>query len=276
MAAFARCGSHSHPFTLVPGYALQFERLHNFRDVGGHETQRGRRLRTGVLFRCAELQQSTARDLTLLRDLGIRLICDLRSPAESARKQPRQLWAPPPRLVNVPLHDPAVHDRQRQRILGFLWGKDGPERFRSFCHLYYQHLAFERAARIGEVLTLLASPDSQPALIHCTAGKDRTGMIVAFLQLLLDVPFETVQREYLRTNEDTAPRLERLLSSFRLTTFSPALSERMRLIVTTHPEYLAEVHRRIVDSHGSIEQYVRQLCGLSLQTVEQLRRQLVE
>jgi protein-tyrosine phosphatase len=254
----------------------RFEQLHNFRDIGGCETLDGRRLRTGVLFRCAELHRASARDLAQLRELGIKLICDLRSPDESERKQPRKWWSPAPRLINVPLHDPAIHDGQRRKILGFLWGTAGVARFQAFCRLYYQHLAFERAARIGEVLTLLASAENQPALIHCAAGKDRTGVIAAFVQLLLGVPFATVRTEYLRTNEDIGPRLERLLATLRLTKLSPPLSARMRLIMTTHPEYLVEIHERIVATHGSFEQYVGQECRLNRETIEQLRRRLLE
>lgn len=254
----------------------RFDQLYNFRDLGGCETAAGRRLRTGVLYRCAELHRGTPRDLDQLKDLNLALICDLRSPRESARKQPRLRWSPAPRLVNVPLHDPGHHDEQRRRILGFLLRTDGAERFHTFCRLYYRHLAFERAARIGEAITLLAIPENQPALIHCAAGKDRTGLVAAFIQLLLGVPFATARAEYLRTNDEVAPRLERLIDRLYLTTLSPALSQRLRLIVTTYPEYLAEIHDQIVTAHGSIEQYVIQVCGVRPQVVRQLRQHLLE
>lgn len=254
----------------------RFDQLYNFRDLGGCAAGAGRRLRTGVLFRCSELQRATPRDLAQLRDLNLALICDLRSPRESARKQPRLPWAPAPRLVNVPLHDPNHHDAQRRRILGFLLRADGVERFRAFCRLYYQHLAFERATRIGEAITLLASPENQPALIHCAAGKDRTGLVVAFIQLLLGVPLATVRAEYLRTNDEVGPRLERLIDTLYLRALSPALSERLRLIVTTDPEYLVEIHDQIVASHGSVERFAIEVCGVRPQVVEQLRDGLLE
>lgn len=261
---------------MSPASPLRFEQRHNFRDLGGVETGQGQRLRSGVFFRCSELQRCTARDLAQLEALGIKLICDLRSPRESARKQPRQLWAPAPRLVNVPLHDPRLHDGQRWRISSFLWGKDGVERFRAYCRLYYQHVVFDRGALIGEAITVLANRGNQPALIHCTAGKDRTGLVAALIQLLLGVPFATVLAEYLRTNEATEPRLERLLGSLCLPVFAPAFSERMRVIVATHPEYLLEVHARIISDHGSIERYLSTVCGVQSETVERLRHLLLE
>lgn len=254
----------------------QFEQLYNFRDLGGCETKEGRRLRTGVLFRCAELQRGTSRDLAQLRALNLALICDLRSADESARKQPRLMWTPAPRVVNVPLHDPKHHDAQRRRILGFVLRKDGNERFRAYCRLYYQHLAFERAARIGEAIALVAKPENQPALIHCAAGKDRTGLVAAFIQLLLGVPFSTVRAEYVRTNDAVKPRLERLLASLHSSTLSPTLSERLRLIATTYPEFLGEIHDQILAAHGSFEQYLCQACGVQSQVVDQLRQQLIE
>lgn len=255
---------------------LRFDQLYNFRDLGGCETSEGRRLRTGVLFRCAELHRGSARDLDQLKQLNLALICDLRSPRESMRKQPRLTWAAAPRLVNVPLHDPCHHDEHRRRLLGFLLRRDGVERFRAFCRLYYQHLAFERATRLGEAITLLASPENQPALIHCAAGKDRTGVVAAFIQLMLGVPFSTVSAEYVRSNDEVGPRLERLIATLRLSSLSPALSERLRLIAATYPDYLAEIHDQILAAHGSIEQYLCQLCGVRPQTVEQLRARLLE
>lgn len=255
---------------------IHFEQLYNFRDLGGCETEGGRRLRTGILFRCGELHRGTARDLVQLRALNLELICDLRSPRESARKQPRLLWTPAPRVVNVPLHDPDHHDAQRRRILGFLLRTNGAERFAAFYRRYYHHLAFERSARIGQAITLLASPENQPALIHCTAGKDRTGVVAAFIQLLLGVPFSTVSAEYLRSNDAVQPRLERLIAMLRLTILSPGLSERLRLIATTYPEYLVEIHDQILSAHGTVEQYLCQLCGVRSHVVEQLRERLLE
>ncbi|MEY4549269.1 MAG: hypothetical protein RL685_5464 [Pseudomonadota bacterium] len=252
-----------------------FERLHNFRDLGGCETRHGGRLKSGLLFRSAELHRGTDRDLAQLRSLNLALICDLRSPRESARKQPRQWWEPAPRLVNVPFHDPALHDGQRRRLLGFLSRGNGADRCREFCRQYYQHLAFERAERIGEVITLLARPENQPALIHCTAGRDRTGLVAAFIQLLLGVPFATVQAEYLRTNDDTGPRIEQLLSTLRLATLAPALGRRLQLIATTQPEYLAEIHDRVLAAHGSVERYLAEACGVTRSTVQQLQQRLL-
>lgn len=253
-----------------------FDQLYNFRDLGGCDTAGGRRLRTGVLFRCSELHRGTARDLERLRSLQLAAICDLRSPRESARKQPRLRWAVAPRLINVPLHDPEHHDEQRRRVLAFLLRRDGMERFHEFCRLYYQHLAFERATRIGEAITLLASPQNQPALIHCAAGKDRTGLVSALIQLLLGVPFPRVRAEYLRTNEEVAPRLEQLIARLHLSKLSPALSARLRLIVTTYPEHLGAVHDELLVRYGSVEQYVLQACGVRPQLVEQLRESLLD
>jgi protein-tyrosine phosphatase len=95
------------------------------------------------------------------------------------------------------------------------------------------------------------------------------------IQLLLGVPFETVLAEYLRTNDDTGPRLEQLITTLCLATFAPALGRRLQLIVTTQPEYLTEIHERVLAAHGSVERYLAEACGVTRSTVQQLQQRLL-
>jgi protein-tyrosine phosphatase len=269
--------SESAPVTkTIYGDAVrQLERLYNFRDVGGMPTADGGMSRTGLLFRSGELSKMTARDLDALQGLDIRTICDLRSTRESRKKPLRLAARHSVRVVHIPLHDEATADGSRKKLFGFLLGKAGGDEFREFIREFYHHIAFERALRIGEALTLLAQAENLPAVIHCTAGKDRTGFLAAVIQLLVGVPYPRVAEDYLRSNEHVGPRLEKLTQTVRLLTLFRVSPERMRLILTAQPEILDDVHRKIIDRHGSIADYVSGPCRVERQTLEALRRLLL-
>ncbi len=200
-----------------------FQRLSNFRDVGGLKTADGRTFRAGVLFRSDELSCLNAGDLVKLQGLGIELICDLRSPGESQKRRP-SLPDESIRVVNVPIHEQATQDGSRRKLLGFLFGRTGGDRFRGFSRDYYHHIAFGQTARFREVITLLSEEQNLPALIHCTAGKDRTGFLAALIQLLVGVPYEMVMEDYLRTNDYFGPRLEKFIKVMAVRDAVPGLA----------------------------------------------------
>ncbi|SET28811.1 tyrosine-protein phosphatase [Stigmatella erecta] len=249
-------------------------RLANFRDVGGLKTADGRTFRTGVLFRSGELSRMNAEDWVTLRGLGIQLICDLRSPGESQKRRLR-LTDASIRVVNIPIHEQATQDGSRRKLLGFLFGKAGGERFREFSRAYYHHIAFEQTARIREVITLLAGERNLPAVIHCTAGKDRTGFLAALIQLLAGVRYEEVMEDYLRTNDFFAPQLEKFLKVMRVLTLSQVSPERMRLILMAHPDFLDEVYGTLMKRYGSVETYLREACGIEQDTLRKLKDRLL-
>jgi protein-tyrosine phosphatase len=243
-----------------------FASLSNFRDVGGHATVDGRRMKTGAVFRSDALTRFTHHDIAKLRQFGIKTICDLRSITEHS-KRPRSLD-----IVNIPL---AEIEPGRKQLLGFLFGRVGGERFRAFSRRYYQHIAFEQTARVREILELLAQDGKLPALIHCTSGKDRTGFVAAVLQLLAGVPYATVEADYLRTNDYFAARLATFIRVVRAATLYRVREDRLRLVLMAHAEYLGEVHARIVAEHGTIEGYLHERCGLAQETLLRLKQNLL-
>jgi protein-tyrosine phosphatase len=252
-----------------------FERLANFRDVGGLATTDGRTVRTGLLFRSNEPSRMTDKDLVTLRKFGIRLVCDLRSAKESRRRRGRFLADGSIRLVNIPLHEDASQDGSLRKMLVFMLARSGGEQFREFSRRYYQHVAFEQTSRMREIITLFSRDDSWPALIHCTAGKDRTGFLAAIIQLLVGVPYRSVMEDYLLTNDHFAPQLAKVIRAVRIATLFRVSPERLRLLLMAHPESLDDVHRNLVEKHGSIESYLREACGIDQATLERLKQRLL-
>src|SRR5690606_32755446 len=121
---------------------------------------------------------------------------------------------------------------------------------------YYHHIAFDRTTQIKEIITTLSHEEHLPALIHCTAGKDRTGYIAALIQLLVGIPYETVVEEYLMTNRFYESRMEKLIKMIKWITLFQVSPERMKLILMAQRVDLDEVHDNIIRNYGSIEAYL--------------------
>lgn len=164
---------------------MLFDRVHNFRDLGGLATVHGIPVRLGRLYRSAAPCGATDADVRALADnLGIRMVLDLRTPEEAAT-----FGAVSPvigQVIQLPLLDQAEVDG------GLEWNR----LFDSYAD-YLSRPAV--AARLVQGLTLLASPEALPALVCCSAGKDRTGLIVAAILATVGVPDETIIADYAKS-----------------------------------------------------------------------------
>ena len=148
---------------------MRFEGLDNVRDVGGLPLRDGGRTRSGVLLRSAALHWATAADVRRLVDeFGLRLVLDLRTPREIDRDGPTPIAAAGVETV----------------ALNFIGAsRELPETGDDTDPLLRNYLGYldDQPANIVEAVRRLAAPDAGPALVHCAAGKDRTGVLVAMV-----------------------------------------------------------------------------------------------
>ena len=140
----------------------------NFRDLGGYVVASGDAVtRWRTLFRADGLGELTVGDFTVLRDLGIRTVIDLRAAYELERGQ-FDLSAHPVSYHHIPfiesIPDPEEFDRRPDLL-----------------EAQYLEMLDNAGAEIRSALEVLAGPDALPAVFHCTAGKDRTGLLSAIV-----------------------------------------------------------------------------------------------
>ena len=166
---------------------------HNFRDLGGLPTRDGATTRTGVLYRSDALHHLEPRDVDRLAELGMRTVVDLRSSAELEQSGRGPLEATEIDFVHAPLShsDQGVHVLPPSLVDGDLG------------HHYVASLA-DRTETLAEVITCLASPRHLPAVFHCTAGKDRTGMVAALVLSLVGVDDHVIVEDYTLTDDRMA------------------------------------------------------------------------
>ena len=164
----------------------------NFRDIGGYLNQDGKRVKKGLYFRAGRQDRMSDQDLSKLSDLKISTQIDLRKPDEVLHQGKGPLEAMGANYVNIAVIPEGGSD-QLSRLVGDT-GISGKR--------YLGYLEFGPSSWL-RMFEILANKDSLPVVLHCTAGKDRTGVSTAFLLSVLGVSRDLIEADYLLTNLDT-------------------------------------------------------------------------
>lgn len=172
---------------------LPLEGGRNFRDLGGYATRDGRRLRWGRLYRSGSMAGLTEAAYAQLAEMGLRVICDLRTTSER-RTMPVD-WGRVPNL-SYWARDYELSFGDLRNLLA----SDLPtgEQARAAMTAVYRELPFEQAGAYGELFRRLANGEA-PLVFNCSAGKDRTGVASALILSVLGVPRETIVADYALT-----------------------------------------------------------------------------
>ncbi len=173
-----------------------FEGCFNFRDIGGYRGADGRTVRWGRYFRAGRQDRMTPTDLTRVAGLAIATQIDLRRPDEIRDQGLGPLQSLGARYEGLAVI-PADGSRELDRIVGA--GISGDR--------YLHYLDFDPAPW-RRVFEILSDEERHPVLIHCTAGKDRTGVVTALLLSLLGVDRAVIEEDYALTNRDVERQVE--------------------------------------------------------------------
>jgi protein-tyrosine phosphatase len=239
----------------------------NFRDLGGHRAAGGR-IRRGMLYRSAMTHDISAEGLsTLAGDYGLRLVIDLRSDEEIA-----EYGTAPFQAAGVSYHHQPVSSRsasppeivkryqQEMREGRFDWTAS------------YLRMFENGAPALRSIFELVAAEDGMPAVFHCIAGRDRTGVAAALLLGSLGVSAGNIADDYAITGthlKRQAHRFARQATRLDLTT------EQMTRMLETEAEAMHRFLRELTDRHGSIEGAVLTM-GVQESTIRILREALLE
>ncbi|TMA34504.1 MAG: tyrosine-protein phosphatase [Deltaproteobacteria bacterium] len=230
----------------------------NFRDLGGYPTADGGTLRWRQLFRADGLHALSPRGVATLRDeIALGDIIDLRSSAELALDGRGLLEREPIRFHHLPLFDGGRAQRNPTADIA------------SLADLYFGMIDFAREP-IAKVITVLART-RDPAVFHCAAGKDRTGVISALVLSLLDVRDEVIVADYAATREALDAIVERLMSSEG---YQGMFEELPPDTLHANPETMEAFLARVRAEFGGMADYAREI-GVDGADVERLRARMV-
>ena len=239
----------------------------NFRDVGGYPALDGGQVRWGRVYRSGALHRLTERDLTTVDELGLRTVYDLRRD-EERRVNPSILPAGVA-IERLPIGGAAAKTRELTDLLAEGRMAELPS---DFLERIYESMAEAAAPMFGQLLRGLAEPGGTPALIHCTAGKDRTGLSIAFLLAALGVGEPDILDDYeLSAIHFTGPMIARLKEN------DPGVDlDRYQPVLGAPRQALASLFVKLTERYGSVDSYLTQEASVTPEVFAQLRAQLVE
>lgn len=241
----------------MPQRSITFDNVFNFRDLGGYRGDGGRTVRWGRLYRADDLCRLTDAELTRLADLGIRTVVDLRRPVEveTIGRIPEGTYT----WVNAHVVHPAWPadpDVTADGRVDYLLER-------------YTEMVEQGGEAIGQALRLVADPDAAPLVFHCISGKDRTGLVAAFVLHLLGVSDDDVADDYALSEAAEEPNFHWYAAR------DPEHTERRWERYTVTPrEVIPALFDHLRTGHGSVRGYLRSV-GVTERHVESMREHLL-
>jgi len=240
---------------------LPLEGIDNFRDFGDYPALGGRRLKRGRLYRSAAHAKATDADLQALAALGIAVVVDLRRREERAREPSRR---PPGFAGEVIVNDePHAEDSWRNHIAA---GDVTAASFRDYMFDYYRKAPFDarHIDLFSRYFQALARIDG-PVLIHCAAGKDRTGLLAALTHHVAGVHPDDIAADYLLTNnpERMAARLPLVTQAIHEISGRPPEPEAVMVAMGVDTAYLDTALAAIAERFGGTDAYLEQALGVT-------------
>ena len=248
-------------------------RTPNFRDVGGVPTVGGGSVRRGMLFRSETVIDPTDEDATALRAKGIVLVCDLRSATE--RDHAPNAWWATNGVERLPL-DILADIRGSPEAWAVMKADPSVAGALRVMNTIYRELPTAAAPHLAVIFDRIAGGDV-PLLIHCTAGKDRTGFVVAMILHALGVSFDDIVADYMlsggRANARVVDHTRRMIRD----RVGPDVGEEaIGALIGVDRGYLQTSFARMAADYGSVDGYLQTAVGTSSDTLQAVRKRLIE
>ena len=239
-----------------------FEGCFNFRDIGGYLNKDGRRIKKGLYFRAGRQDRMTDKDLAQLSDLNISTQIDLRKQEEVLDQGRGPLEAMGANYINIAVIPEGGSDK-----LNKLVGDTGISGKRYLGYLEFGPTSWLR------LFGILAEEKNLPVLLHCTAGKDRTGVSTAFLLSVLGINRDIIEADYLLTNLDT----ERQANFIESTVGYPQGYDRETMIslAGVPKDAMKDFLDRVEAKWGSVLEYLQKI-GVTKDQMDMVRNNFLE
>ena len=236
----------------------------NLRDLGGWPTEDGRRVRSGLVFRAPALIDLSRDDKAAIATLGLRTVCDFRGTSERAHNP---VTIDGTNNVSLPI-EPSVGAGLKDILrTGEVAGHFSEEDMMGLLREAYCAYALQSFHQYRSLFALILQDNGLPLLLHCSAGKDRTGFGSALLLTALGVPWDLVMQDYLATNRLWRREIAR---NFNL---PGNLND---VLLGAHETLLISAFEAVRRAYGSIDAYLAGPIGLDTAARARLTDLLLE
>jgi len=251
--------------------------IHNFRDFGGILVAGGLTIKKGLLYRSGSLAEASEEDLEQLAALGIRTVVDLRTHRERENAPDRLPQNESLTYLHLPVTVSKRYEAPRLKMMfSLMFGKGRSADFHDLTIQSYRSFVTDYQAEFGQVLKLAGDQSTLPLLIHCTAGKDRTGFAASLVQLLLRADPQAVMQDYLASNDHLRSYQQEMQQKMKSLPRLGISLEKFLPLFEARSEYLQAAWQQIRQDYGTLEAYFELGLGLEASAQDHLRGLLLE
>ena len=239
---------------------IYFKEVVNFRDIGGLKTTEGKTVKWGKIFRSDNLSNLKASEFSKFNDLNIKTVFDLRTSHEIKGKED-----------NLPMdteyiHFPTLEDNEdllskmRARVIN---GEVSDKQSLNLMLDLYRSVISDNIPSLKKLIHQIV--DSNDAVLyHCSAGKDRTGVVTALLLSILKVDRETITQEYMLSNYYRRAKLEKIIRKVKVAKLVKTRIELQAIqnFMSVDECYLNAAFTEIDTKYGGIDQFIQNQLGI--------------
>ncbi len=242
----------------------------NFRPVRSYMGAEGRVLRANTIYRSGELSRLDEGDLAVIEELHIKLVCDLRTEPEQAEFVSR--WPNTHVPMRVDLPDRGEQDAGQGRLFDLLAKEPGEAGALLAMEKLYRRKPRAYVKTLPLLFDTLLTEDALPVLVHCHAGKDRTGFVIAMLLAALGVSHDDIVEDYMTTARYFPPAREaQAMAAWAKRSFGVEIDAAAAIpMVDARRDYIEASFAAIDEGWGDVAAYLH-AAGLDDEKRDRLR-----
>ncbi len=247
------------------------QKVLNFRDLGGIPVANGKKVKNGLFFRSAMLNDATKPDIEFLKSLNLKVIFDYRDTdeAEIIKRNPYAEIGAEYRNIPAAMNNDKLFKLKKSSYLTRAFLKFSLDDVK----VSYRNLPFDNESY--RAMTQAMQQDEVPFLQHCTAGKDRAGMGSVILLLILGASYDDILFDYMKSME-IKEHIEKRASRFIPKILSKPILKRYEPLFIVDKELLDAAFEAILERYGSVEEYLFSEFSLGEKELAQLREKYTE
>lgn len=246
--------------------------VNNFRDYGGYAAGGGGRVRRGALWRSGQHVAASDEDLEAIARLGIATVIDLRGDSERQSNPCRRHVGFSAQVLTC-VGETAALASHIDAARGVV---NEEEARAAMCRLYAEMPYRPNLVAVLRQYFAALAEGGGPSLIHCFAGKDRTGFSVAITHHVLGVHYDDAMDDYMLTNAATKGRGIPGNAGSESAKYSALSEAASKALMGVSPEYLDSAFAAMRDSHGSVDGYLEDVLDVDSARRSRLRENLIE
>ena len=233
-------------YRTVGARSVQMDSVQNLRDIGGYFSEHGNRMTGwGKIFRSGELKALSRNDTIRLDNLKIKTVIDLRGEDEIALAPEKYAGA---NIISIPIPVKGKEQITRRLEEGRIRKGDG------LVYMQDTYISYvtDNSEQFGKALKVFLDKDNYPILVNCSMGKDRAGFLTAMLLTALDVPEETIMKDYMASNN----HIDLRSLAYMARNLNTDAQETITVLLGANETWLDLAFHKIKKEYGSTDKYL--------------------